>query len=105
MKKILHHMQVTDKYTYLSILNSLNVFISPLAGARCDTMTNSSRIQQVWIQSFPLLKLIAIPRLKSLVCRTIFREVEEEYLELCLSQDLNSGHCAHFPKCMNVKVL
>ena len=37
-----------------------------------------SKIKNVWIQSFPFLRLVAITRLKSPVCLTIYRLLEGE---------------------------
>ena len=44
----------------------------PLCMSRMWLKVNfSSEVKQVWIQSFPTPRLVAIPRLKSLICLTI----------------------------------
>ena len=37
-----------------------------------------SGVSQVWIQSFPSLRLVASPRMKNLVCPTIYPELDGE---------------------------
>ena len=45
------------------------------ASEECNT--RSSGIKWVWIQSFPFLRLVALQRLKNLVCITIYPSLEE----------------------------
>ena len=45
-----------------------------------------SGVLQLWIKSFPSLRLVASQRLKNLVCPTIYPLLEGEYLDSYLSQ-------------------
>ena len=47
-----------------------------------DTRSFLSWVYQVWIQSIPF-RPIALPRLKSLVCPTIYILLEREFLDAC----------------------
>ena len=47
-------------------------------GAGYDTRSILSRVSQFWIQSFPSVKSVIIPRLKNSVCSTLYPYREGE---------------------------
>ena len=54
------------------MLNSYHIYPTPPLGQDMTQGQFLSGVQQVWIQSFPYPRLVASPRLKNLVCPTIF---------------------------------
>ena len=58
---------------HLIIITNMILFTQPLRSGRIWHKVNFlSRVERVWIQSFPSPRLVTSPRLKNLVCPTIY---------------------------------
>ena len=67
---------------------ALNIYLPNLSGwVECGTRSILSGALQAWIKSFPSPRLVAIPRLKSSVCPTIYLKLEGEQMDSFVSQE------------------
>ena len=93
-------------YVYIIIL--IHIYPTPPLGQDMTQGQFLSGVQPVWIQSFPSSRLVASPRLKNLVCPTIYPWRENNWIHtfpkgisamwnaISLVQDLNSCRHVHF---------
>ena len=66
----------THTHTYIYIY--IYIYQTPSLGQDITQGQFLSEIEQVWIHSFPSPSLVASPRLKNLVCPTIYPYLEGE---------------------------